>query len=404
MDSRPPRGIYSRVGMFKRHGRVGGHDRRRPPGSPAGRTPEEAERAFAALRAGQRAARARTAESNGGEGSGRGIQGLREFHEGASVLPRNGALGDGFERRRARGPLARTGLVRHLERTRTLKDNGLSEHSPAPKPAPRSGLPALRVGDLYRVWAEAPRSEPLRRTTIKGTRLALARFAAWAGEDRPVTDVTEAMVQAYARERRQHVSAVSVQSELRPLSTALNAAVGAGYLEHRPPIRLARSKRRRPASLKKEEVQVLLEIAPDEGANAELAIRIALGTGLRHQEVLHLRRCDCRLGERPRLIVAAWGDWTPTGGREREVPITRDLADRIAARLGHLPDRSSTAPLFQHPDGRRMGSVARAVAGALRAAGLYRPETRPGLHCLRRTWAMHLRHTGTEATLPALGG
>lgn len=268
-----------------------------------------------------------------------------------------------------------------------------------------AGPPGLRIRDLYRVWADAPRSEPLRPTTMKNTRLALARFAAWAGEGRGADEITEKMVQAYANERRKQVSAVSVQSELRPLSAALNAAVEAGYLEHRPRIKLAKAKRRRPTFLEKEEVQALLEMAPDEGANAELAIRIALGAGLRHQEILHLRRCDCRLGEHPSLVVAAWGGWAPKSGVDREVPISQELAERIRARLRHLPDQGRTAPLFQHADGRRVCSVARSVAAAFKCAGLYREESRPGLHCLRRTWATHLLRTGADLeTVRVLGG
>lgn len=120
------------------------------------------------------------------------------------------------------------------------------------------------------------------------------------------------------------------------------------------------------------------------------AVLAALRAGLRHAEILHLRKDDFQGGF---VLVRAKPEvgWTPKTHSERRVPVAADLqeaytlaAERAGASPWLLPAPGELLP---------MTSLQRPVASAFRELGIGE-ERRPGLHMLRRTWATRLLGLG----------
>lgn len=190
------------------------------------------------------------------------------------------------------------------------------------------------------------------------------------------------------------VSRQTVNGALAVLKAALNRGVEHGLLAVPPcRVKLLRIGRRIPRVLTPAQVERLVQHAP---APIDLMLLLAADAGLRHQEILHLQSGDVDLAAGVLRVTAKPG-WSPKSHHEREVPLTRRLAARLAAHGGQ-------GWLFPGYEGSPLRGAHEPVRAAFEAAGLYDAEAKPGLHQLRRTWAtLMLGHADVE-TVRQLGG
>lgn len=195
--------------------------------------------------------------------------------------------------------------------------------------------------------------------------------------------------------RREGVADSTINAELKVLRAALNhAGIKAEY------ITLLKESKTLPTVLSKGEVERVLTVAAEP---FRTMILLAWRTGLRAGEIRTLYTTDIRpegvwVHAKPEI------DWFPKTHHERLVPLTMDAYTAVH----RLPQDS--AWLF--PSAERRGEVpisaphvAYGVRKAFKAAGLYVPQRKPGLHMLRRTWATELLAAGVDIeTVRQMGG
>lgn len=198
------------------------------------------------------------------------------------------------------------------------------------------------------------------------------------------------------------VAKASANGSLGVLRAAMNYGVRAGILRDVPcPVKKLKDVKRLPRVLSASQVDDLLALAP---TPFRLMILLAARAGLRHREILHLQRQDVALGAEPRVRVAAKAGWTPKNHEERDVPISGCLARELEAHFGELTDSSPEAWLFLGLEGTPRANVFAPIRAIFKAAGLYDPAAKPGLHSLRRTWATALLGVADIETVRQLGG
>lgn len=195
------------------------------------------------------------------------------------------------------------------------------------------------------------------------------------------------------------VRSTTINGNLRVLRAALRHAVELELLSSPPKVRLLRELRRLPTRLCADEVDTLVAAAKPP---ADLAILLAAHAGLRHREITHLAVDDVDL-EAGVVRVTGKKIWGPKTHAEREVPLTRRLAEALAKQVEGrdptewlFPGRSSDLPLKD---------IGERVREAFQETGLYEKADKPGLHMLRRTWASRLLEKGVDIeTVRELGG
>jgi integrase len=193
----------------------------------------------------------------------------------------------------------------------------------------------------------------------------------------------------------------TVNGSLRILKAVMRYA---GYREFT--VRFLKEVKRLPSVLSADEVRKLLAtLEPDRDEG--LAILIAIHTGLRHQEILHLKTEDIDFVDEM-IYVRAKPEvgWCPKNHEERVVPMktggTLELA--LAARVCR-PEVREKEWLFPGVRSEPRKDVQEEVRRTFMRAHLYFDKERPGLHMLRRTWASRLLENGTDInTVRELGG
>lgn len=151
--------------------------------------------------------------------------------------------------------------------------------------------------------------------------------------------------------------------------------------------------------LGEEEIDALLEVAGQDGADRRLALALGVRCGLRSAEIVdvapaHIERDDT-LGDVVRVIDGK-------GSKPRETPIPPTLAERVRA-VGDVRDAPETAPVVE----RSTRTLRRWVA---QAAGELQDETGDerwrylSPHDLRRTWAGRLAAADVDHDTALLWG
>ena len=189
------------------------------------------------------------------------------------------------------------------------------------------------------------------RASRQRSRLLVRYFCGWAA-----SAIDGAAVESYIRWRRdQDVSDVSVNADLTSLRQILRFGhLQAGVLPELPVrVRLLRTvKKHRRRTFNRADCVSLIETAHKmKRIKVELFIRIAVATGLRMDEILHLRWEDIDLADQ-RIDVRAkqWTErrwsrktkrheereyaWAPKSHQERSVWIDARLVDQLRARRG----------------------------------------------------------------------
>jgi integrase/recombinase XerD len=207
------------------------------------------------------------------------------------------------------------------------------------------------------------------------------------------TDDVDAFVKARTAEG---VRPVSINGALRVLRAALRLRLGAAA----PGVKMLRVGKRLPTALTLAQVDALAGRAASE--TVRLAIYLAAHAGLRHQEALHLAVPDCRF-EAGELAVTAKPGWSPKSHHERVVPLSDRLAELLRARIAALG--AGAFWLFPGADGGPRVGLHREIRDTFKAAGLWDPARKPGMHMLRRTFASNLLLSGVDVqTVRELGG
>lgn len=181
----------------------------------------------------------------------------------------------------------------------------------------------------------------------------------------------------------------TVNRELATLSHLLNQAVEWKWIKSRS-VRIVRFKEdnQRIVYLTDEQCVALLEAAAsDHNENVHAFVMVGLHTGMRHTEILAIRRENVDLGKR-----VIWVPQAKAGAREQ--PITRELAEYLRKRMDMLPPGCDW--LFPSPGS--LSGHAHTIRKAFR-----RSSTRAGLdpdqitpHTLRHTAVTHLVQAGVD--------
>ena len=169
-------------------------------------------------------------------------------------------------------------------------------------------------------------------------------------------------------------------------------------------VRKLREGKSLPRVLEPDQIDALARAAP---SPFDVMILLAAHAGLRHREILYLQMMDVVLdGAASEVRVTAKPGWTPKNHHERAVPIDPGgpLASRLEEHIRNLERMSSRAWLFPGQGGKPRYSAFGPIREAFKAAGLYDPELKPGLHALRRTWATRCLGKVDIETVRQLGG
>lgn len=253
-------------------------------------------------------------------------------------------------------------------------------------------LGRVYIGELLPVWLEAQSQlwPSTMAATTSDVRATIAPY--WA--EKVLADVTRADVQAWVNSMDK--AARTVETIYGRFRSFLNWCVDEGKITVTPArkINLPEGNKREHIYLTVEEVDALAHAIP---AFYQDLIWTLATTGLRFGEAAELRTKDIHLSRRRLRISRSVTDvgghlnvGPPKGGKDREVPLTADIVERIGERIKGQP---RDALVFPTPRGRWMRSnnfKRRTYDPAVLAAGL--PPT---------LWVHDLRHTAASLSISA---
>lgn len=207
---------------------------------------------------------------------------------------------------------------------------------------------------------------------------------------RSLSQISSFDVERYKKERRlQGDAPATVNRELAVLSHLFNKSVEWGLLKALPAkIRRFKEENARIVYLTEAQCVALLDAAArDQNDNVHAFVMVGLRTGMRHSEILAIRRSDIHLD---RNVI--WIPEAKAGAREQ--PITQDLADYLAQRLEMLPPGCEW--LFPSPGSRtgHVHTIRKAFRRSAQRADLDPDTVTP--HTLRHTVVTHLVQAGVD--------
>ncbi len=238
------------------------------------------------------------------------------------------------------------------------------------------------VAAMFADYRERSKTNHTRKYAYE-TDLNGGRVLAWleARNVQAVTEITKQTIEDYKTSRRfDKVSAARINSELQTWKKAMEMAVESGHAGKASLDWFVKLKEPRPlphrVGLTKGEIERFLKAEKHTGYRA--LFRVAVGSGLRDDELRHLEATDVRP---PYLVVTPKGEWTTKGHRHRSVPIskaTQKAAKELAKAIeGGLVLEAKT--------------VWRRIQAARKAAKITKHFS---LHDLRRAYASHCLAAG----------
>ena len=207
---------------------------------------------------------------------------------------------------------------------------------------------------------------------------------------KPLSAIESFDVERYKKARRSHGAAkATVNRELATLSHLLNQAVEWKWVKSKS-VRINRFKEdnQRIVYLTDDQCVALLDAAAsDHNENVHAFVMVGLHTGMRHAEILAIRREDVDIGKR-----VIWLPQAKAGSREQ--PITRELAEYLETRLDMLP--LGCEWLFPSPGSAtgHVHTIRKAFRRSAERAGLDPDQITP--HTLRHTAVTHLVQAGVD--------
>jgi integrase len=264
----------------------------------------------------------------------------------------------------------------------------------------------IRFAEAAKRYVEQLSNEGGRDLAAKNRRLALHLVPFFAKT--PLAGITQATIQNYKKKRLSEIAfrggevnkpkdvslldttkPGTINRELAVLRHLLNKAVEWGWINALPcKVRLLQDDARRTEVLTPEECDRLLEAARnDDNEQIYPFIRVALDTGMRHMEILRLRRDRLDLSGLKVFI-----DKAKAGARMQ--PITAEVADCLRRHIATLP--TNTNWVFPSPVSRtgHTGGVRKAFRRVARRAGLDPDRITP--HTLRHTACSHLLRANVD--------
>lgn len=207
---------------------------------------------------------------------------------------------------------------------------------------------------------------------------------------KPLSAIEPFDIERYKKARRAAGAAkATVNRELATLSHLLNQAVEWKWIKSKP-VKIMRFKEdnQRIVYLADDQCMALLEAAAsDHNENVHAFVMVGLHTGMRHAEILAIRREDIDKGKR-----VIWVPQAKAGAREQ--PITRELAEYLAKRMDMLPPGCEW--LFPSPGSAtgHVHTIRKAFRRSAARAGLDPDQITP--HTLRHTAVTHLVQAGVD--------
>jgi integrase len=207
---------------------------------------------------------------------------------------------------------------------------------------------------------------------------------------KPLSAVESFDIERYKKARRSAGAATAtVNRELATLSHLLNQAVEWKWIRSKT-VKIVRFKEdnQRIVYLMDDQCAALLEAAAsDSNENVHAFVMVGLHTGMRHTEILSIRRDDVDLGKR-----AIWVPQAKSGLREQ--PITRELAVYLNKRMDMLPQGCEWLfPSVGSATG-HVHTIRKAFRRSAERAGLDPDQITP--HTLRHTAVTHLVQAGVD--------
>lgn len=249
--------------------------------------------------------------------------------------------------------------------------------------------PYMALADVVLRYEQSARAHGRRAGSIKQALHHLGKVVDVLGPTFDVQDLDQAALERVIEARRREGnSPATINGTLKYLKAALRAA------EVRPAAKFQKLKtvKRDPQVLTPEEVERLLGVADE---YHRVVLLIAVRAGLRHQEILHLTRADVDFGAGVLRVTAKCG-WAPKDWEERAIPMGKRLAAALERHLEAMNDKSPGAWLFPGYEDGPVVNVDRGIRACYRAAGLYDPARKPGLHMLRKTCATEMLGRGVD--------
>lgn len=212
-----------------------------------------------------------------------------------------------------------------------------------------------------------------------------------------------------ARRREDGLKPPTINQGVRLLKSSLRLAVDDGELDRLPcPIKLLREARPAPTILSVAQIRALLEAAEP---RVRIVLLTAAHTGMRNSELRALLWRDVDFAEgiiriRPKPEAE---DFAPKNHAERSIDCSPALLKALRQHRLRLKKSCESDWVFQRNEtsGSRwpLKPLCAAVRGAFEDAELFDPETKPGLHMLRRSFASLALANGTDIeTVRDLGG
>ncbi|MEX2206023.1 MAG: tyrosine-type recombinase/integrase [Myxococcota bacterium] len=226
-------------------------------------------------------------------------------------------------------------------------------------------------------------------STVHNERCNVEKLRRFFGA-RTISSMSSSDLEAFISSRRGKVSAHTINNDLGTFRGILRQAVDEGAIPALPfRIRKLRSTGRKIEILSAADVKRLLAAAD---TRTRAIIAVAAGTGLRRQEILHLKWEDIR-GER--LEVSPKDGWTTKTFQRRTVYLSPSLRKILADYRETLKHKTETDWVFQssRSDGSRVGEIAKPLRATFARAGLY--QRGKLLHLLRHSVASALLQNGT---------
>ena len=211
--------------------------------------------------------------------------------------------------------------------------------------------------------------------------------------ERSVKSLTQVDLDDYVARRSQEVKPVTVNNDLKILTTIIRTAVDEDMID-KPPFKIRRlkaPKKRNLIALTKFEIEKLLMNAKEPWYGMLL---LAATTGLRLGEVRNLTWNDIDF-EEARIDVTSKRDWRPKTHQCRSVYVNERVVEYLREKARKAVLDEGTDYLFSPEPGKpyHRASVLRPIRQTFERAGLY-VKGRPLTHLLRHSYATRLVNQG----------
>lgn len=181
------------------------------------------------------------------------------------------------------------------------------------------------------------------------------------GTGAEVAQVTRQQILSFQKMRSENVAPDTVNGDMGYLKAWLNWCRAEGLMEHDPCFKVKRIKvnRTRRHTMSPDEMEGILKAVKDDGvqrfgANENLSpilhdyVLAAANTGMRPNELLHVRGCDLDV-PKTLLHITAWGDWQTKDAEDRTISLNATALDIFARRK--LANGDDALPLFAGREG-----------------------------------------------------